>query len=89
MASFAVPSADILTPLPALGVDFEIIENKGPKIERPIRAQSDVDRLGALHDVDLQLPFIAQILKASTSPLLCFTGCLYLNNYCHRHCVER
>jgi uroporphyrinogen-III decarboxylase len=36
---------DILTPLPAMGIDFTIIENKGPKIVNPIRLSSDVDAL--------------------------------------------
>ncbi len=29
--------SDILTPLPALGIEFDVIKGKGPKIDVPIR----------------------------------------------------
>ena len=35
--------SDILTPLPAMGIDFTIIPNKGPRITNPIRDKLDVD----------------------------------------------
>ena len=35
--------SDILTPLPAIGIDFDIIESKGPIIDPPIRTQSQID----------------------------------------------
>eukprot|EP01040_Poterioochromonas_malhamensis_P001951 gene1951-2085_t len=55
--------SDILTPLPALGVDFTIIEGKGPKIHHPISTAGDVDKIGKMHDPQLQIPFIEKILK--------------------------
>lgn len=58
-----VLALDILTPLPALGVDFQIIPGKGPHIPTPIRSAADVDGIGDLYDPDRQLPFIAPILK--------------------------
>ena len=47
--------SDILTPLPALGVDFTIVEKKGPKILNPLRDQADVDALKPMHDVATQV----------------------------------
>lgn len=55
--------SDILTPLPALGVDFTIIEGKGPKISQPIRSLDQVQKLSKLVDIDKQLPFIRPILN--------------------------
>lgn len=55
---------DILTPLPALGVDFTIIEGKGPKILSPIRAIDDVNAIKTMYDVDTQVPFLGPILKS-------------------------
>jgi uroporphyrinogen-III decarboxylase len=56
---------DILTPLPAMGIDFTIIENKGPKIVNPIAGASDVDAIKPLHDIDTQVPFLGPILKVN------------------------
>lgn len=36
--------SDILTPLPAMGIDFTIVEGKGPKIANPIKS-IEVDEL--------------------------------------------
>ena len=30
--------SDILTPLPAMGIDFTIVEGKGPKIANPVKS---------------------------------------------------
>lgn len=53
--------SDILTPLPAIGIQFDILEGKGPVIESPIRSQEQVD---ALKDFEPQsaLAFIQAIL---------------------------
>ena len=56
--------SDILTPLPALGVDFTIVEKKGPKILNPLRNQADVDALKPMHDVATQVPFLGPILSS-------------------------
>lgn len=55
--------SDILTPLPAMGVDFTIIEGKGPKILKPLRTKEDIAEVTPLHDVDKQVPFLGPILK--------------------------
>ena len=60
---YPYPNTDILTPLPALGVDFTIIPGKGPKILNPIRTPEDVALLKPMHDVALQVPFLGPILQ--------------------------
>lgn len=53
--------SDILTPLPAFGVPFDIEEVRGPVIQSPIR---DKDALKALHPIDLEkLSFVGESLK--------------------------
>ncbi|KAG7673461.1 hypothetical protein Ndes2526B_g03089 [Nannochloris sp. 'desiccata'] len=71
--------SDILTPLPAFGIPFEIDDNKGPLLDNPIRT---MDGLKALHPIDLtQLEFVGEslsILKqevAGNAAVLGFVGC--------------
>ncbi|NEP32154.1 uroporphyrinogen decarboxylase [Moorena sp. SIO3B2] len=54
--------SDILTPLPGIGIEFEIVESKGPIINQPIRTQEQIDQLHLL-DLD-RFGFIREILKA-------------------------
>ncbi len=54
--------SDILTPLPGIGIPFDIIESRGPIIDPPIRTQEQVDKLHPL-DPESALPFIKTILK--------------------------
>jgi len=56
--------SDILTPLPAMGVDFIIVPNKGPKIANPVRTKTDIDNIKPLHDVGKQVPFLSKILTS-------------------------
>lgn len=53
--------SDILTPLPGIGIPFDIIESKGPIIDPPIRTQAQVDALRPF-DPEASLPFIKTIL---------------------------
>ncbi|MEO0539283.1 MAG: uroporphyrinogen decarboxylase [Cyanobacteria bacterium P01_A01_bin.105] len=53
--------SDILTPLPGMGIPFDIVESKGPVIDPPIRTQAQVDQMRPL-DPDESLPFIRKIL---------------------------
>jgi uroporphyrinogen decarboxylase len=54
--------SDILTPLPGLGIPFDIIESKGPIIDPPIRSQEQLDKL---HPLELEkLSFVGEILQA-------------------------
>lgn len=54
--------SDILTPLPGIGIPFEIIESQGPILRQPIRSQAQVDALSPL-EPETTLPFIRQILS--------------------------
>ncbi|XP_057952030.1 uroporphyrinogen decarboxylase 1, chloroplastic-like isoform X2 [Malania oleifera] len=52
--------SDILTPLPALGIPFDVEEARGPIIHSPIRSEDD---LKALHPIDLEkLHFMGESL---------------------------
>jgi len=54
--------SDILTPLPGIGVDFEIDDNKGPLIERTFRTKGDLGRLAPI-DVE-KMSFVGESLRA-------------------------
>ena len=54
--------SDILTPLPGMGIPFDIIESQGPIIEPAIRTQAQVDAIHSL-DPDRSPPFIRTILE--------------------------
>ena len=58
--------SDILTPLPGLGIPFEIVESKGPVIPDPIRTQEQIDNLYPLEPEE-SLPFIKTILQTLRS----------------------
>lgn len=71
--------SDILTPLPACGVPFEIDDNKGPLIDAPFRS---MDRLKELTPIDLdQLSFVGESLSLlkqevqGQAAVLGFVGC--------------
>jgi len=53
--------SDILTPLPGMGIDFDIIESKGPIIEPPIRSLEQVEALRPLDPAE-SLPFVGEVL---------------------------
>ncbi|XAR56467.1 Uroporphyrinogen decarboxylase [Bertholletia excelsa] len=53
--------SDILTPLPAFGVPFDIEEVRGPLIQSPLRSE---EGLKGLHPIDLEkLHFVGESLK--------------------------
>lgn len=54
--------SDILTPLPGIGIPFDIVESKGPMIAPPIRTQEQIDNLHPLEPEE-SLPFIREILQ--------------------------
>jgi uroporphyrinogen decarboxylase len=59
--------SDILTPLPALGVEFDVIKGKGPVIETPIRSMEQVRALQSMDAPANKLPFVAETLSALRS----------------------
>ncbi len=54
--------SDILTPLPGIGINFDIVESKGPLIDPPIRSREQIEQLHSL-DPETALPFIRTILS--------------------------
>ncbi len=54
--------SDILTPLPGMGIPFDIIESKGPIIDPPIRTAEQVNALRTL-DPEESLPFVKTVLQ--------------------------
>lgn len=53
--------SDILTPLPAIGVPFDISDSKGPVIQSPVRSKEQVRELVPI-DLDM-LQFVGESLK--------------------------
>ncbi|GIN98476.1 uroporphyrinogen decarboxylase [Siminovitchia terrae] len=74
----AILYKDIMTPLPALGVNVEIVGGVGPVIDNPIRSATDVEKLGELHpekDIDYVLETIKILTEEQlTVPLIGFGG---------------
>ncbi|CAI5465347.1 unnamed protein product [Closterium sp. Yama58-4] len=73
--------SDILTILPAIGVEFDMVKGKGPVIADPLRTKDDLRDLKPLEDPDAKLPFIREILTSlrrelagSEATLLGFVG---------------
>lgn len=53
--------SDILTPLPGMGIDFDIVESKGPLIQDPIRNLAQVEALRPLQPAE-SMPFVGEVL---------------------------
>lgn len=73
----AILFSDIMIPVGAMGLPFEIRENVGPIIENPIRSLADVERL-QVFDAEDKLPYVLKsiqmLAKDLTVPLIGFTG---------------
>ncbi|WP_018662362.1 uroporphyrinogen decarboxylase [Weizmannia acidiproducens] len=74
----AVLYKDIMTPLPALGIDVEIQAGKGPVIHNPIETLKDVEKLGELHP-EADVPYVLKTIEILaqeqlTVPLIGFSG---------------
>jgi uroporphyrinogen decarboxylase len=54
--------SDILTPLPGIGISFDIHEGRGPLIDPPIRSLEQINQLRPL-DPESALPFIRETLQ--------------------------
>jgi len=53
--------SDILTPLPVLGIDFDVIKGTGPVISTSIRTEEDVANLPR-YPFEEKVPFVGEIL---------------------------
>ncbi|QSO52527.1 uroporphyrinogen decarboxylase [Alicyclobacillus curvatus] len=73
----AILFSDIMIPIGAMGLDFEIKESVGPIIAHPVRSKADIDKLQVFHPEE-KLPHVLEtigLLKHSLSvPLIGFTG---------------
>ena len=54
--------SDILTPLPGMGIDFDIVESKGPLINEPIRTLDQIKSLRPLIPPE-STAFVGQVLS--------------------------
>lgn len=74
----AILYKDIMTPLPALGVDVDIKSGIGPVISNPIQSLKDVETLGELNPEE-DIPYVLDTIKLLTTeqltvPLIGFSG---------------
>lgn len=73
--------SDILTPLPGMGVEFDIGENVGPVVE-PMRCWDDIEKMHLI-DPSTATPFVAEALRTlreevtPSTAVLGFIGCPY------------
>lgn len=77
--------SDILTPLPAMGCDFQIEEKLGPVMAEAVRDKESFEKIMVNRDFDpsSSIPFVGEILSTLRSELpkekalLGFVGCPY------------
>ncbi|NQD65762.1 uroporphyrinogen decarboxylase [Bacillus haikouensis] len=74
----AILYKDIMSPLPAIGVDVEIKSGIGPVIDNPIRSVADVEKLGEINP-EQDVPYVLDTIKLLTReqlsvPLIGFAG---------------
>ncbi|MBI3660532.1 uroporphyrinogen decarboxylase [Candidatus Acetothermia bacterium] len=73
----AILFADIMLPLEAMGVNFELKENIGPVIHNPIRRCADVEALRVVEPEEA-VPFVLEAIRLIRSelrvPLIGFSG---------------
>mmetsp|Transcript_37146 Transcript_37146/g.54639 ORF Transcript_37146/g.54639 Transcript_37146/m.54639 type:complete len:414 (-) Transcript_37146:40-1281(-) len=55
--------SDILTPLPTMGIEFDVVKGTGPVISTKVRTEEDVSNLNFEGSFDSKLPFIREILS--------------------------
>jgi uroporphyrinogen decarboxylase len=73
----AVMFADIMLPLRGMGVEFELVENVGPVIARPIASVADVERLVVPHGEEAAPQVVAavrHVVAQSPVPVIAFAG---------------
>jgi uroporphyrinogen decarboxylase len=73
----AVMFADIMLPLRGMGVDFELVEDVGPVIARPIASPADVERLRVPSGEEAApevVTAVAHVVAQSPVPVIGFCG---------------
>ncbi|QGH35700.1 uroporphyrinogen decarboxylase [Gracilibacillus salitolerans] len=74
----AVLYKDIMSPLPAIGVDVDIKSGIGPVIDNPIVSLRDIEKLGTI-DPESDVPYVLDTIRLLTKeqlnvPLIGFSG---------------
>ena len=75
----AILFSDILTVPDAMGLGLYFVDGEGPKFERPVRTEADVDRL-ACPDPNVELRYVTDAVRevrralANRIPLIGFSG---------------
>jgi uroporphyrinogen decarboxylase len=75
----AIIFADILLPLPGMGIDLTFAKGEGPVIGNPVRTSSDVDAITTLTP-ETDVPFLAEAIRLvlreirGRAPLIGFSG---------------
>ncbi len=74
----AILYKDIMSPLPAMGVDVEIKSGIGPVIENPLTSLDDIKKLGTLNP-EQDVPYVLDTIRLLTEdqlnvPLIGFSG---------------
>ncbi|WLR47604.1 uroporphyrinogen decarboxylase [Halobacillus litoralis] len=74
----AILYKDIMSPLPAIGVDVEIKKGIGPVIHNPTRTKADIEKLGTIDPED-DVPYVMDTIRLLTKeqltvPLIGFSG---------------
>src|SRR5699024_1229838 len=61
----AILYKDIMTPLPAMGIDVEIVSGVGPVIDNPLKNKTDIENLRKLEPED-DIDYILNTIKLLT-----------------------
>nr|WP_156645350.1 uroporphyrinogen decarboxylase [Lentibacillus sp. JNUCC-1] len=74
----AILYKDIMSPLPALGIDVEIKSGIGPVIHNPVETMEDIERLGTINP-EKDIPYVLDTIRLLTKeqlsvPLIGFSG---------------
>lgn len=73
----AILYKDIMSPVPAIGVDVEIKAGIGPVIDKPVRTREAVERLGTINP-EKDVPYVLETIKILRQqlevPLITFAG---------------
>lgn len=93
--------SDILTPLPVMGINFDVVKGTGPVITTEIRTEEDVKALSKDYDFEKKLPFLREILTTlkaeadvANTALIGFVGAPFtlaaytIEGKSSKHCLE-
>jgi len=56
--------SDILTPLPAFGIEWDVVKGKGPVITNPVRSKEAIEAITEMGDIESKLGFVGQTLQS-------------------------